>query len=150
MNCPYCGAPDTRVVNSRPAPTGDSVRRRRECQKCSRRFTTSESIERVEVVVVKRDKTREPFDIDKLRRGVEKSCEKRAVSEEQIERVIAYVERELLTKAEREVPSERIGKLVLKRLKDLDPVAYLRYASVYKGFRDLQDFNAEIKTLLKD
>ncbi|MCB2153637.1 transcriptional regulator NrdR [bacterium] len=150
MNCPYCGAPDTRVVNSRPSPAGDSVRRRRECQKCGRRFTTSESIERVEVVVVKRDKTREPFDIAKLRRGIEKSCEKRAVSEEQIERVITYVERDLLTKAEREVPSERIGKLVLKRLKDLDPVAYLRYASVYKGFRDLQDFNAEIKTLLKD
>ena len=149
MNCPYCGTPDTRVVNSRPS-AGDSVRRRRECQKCARRFSTLEFIEKVELMVVKRDKTREPFDIAKLRAAIEKAVDRRAVSEEQIARVLMYIERDLLTKSDREVPSERIGRLVLKRLKELDPVAYLRFASVYKQFRDLQDFNAEIKTLLKD
>ena len=150
MNCPFCGAADTRVVNSRPSPRGDNVRRRRECQACSGRFTTFEYIEKVELMVAKRHGEREPFERAKLVAGLQRACEKRPVSAEQIDAMAAAVEREILARAEREIESQEIGRIVLAQLKEADPVAYLRFASVYKQFRDLQDFNAEIKELLKD
>jgi len=150
MKCPYCGESDTRVINSRPSTAGDSIRRRRECQACSRRFTTFEYVEKVELVVVKRDGTREPFELKKVREGLEKALEKRPVSVEQLEVIVSEVERDLLSRNEKEIESQEVGKIVLRRLKDVDPVAYLRFASVYKQFRDLHDFNAELKELLKD
>ena len=150
MNCAYCGASDTRVINSRPSAAGDSIRRRRECQACSRRFTTIEYVEKVEMMVTKRDGSREPFQLKKVRDGIEKSCEKRPVSVEQIDEVVANVERDLLARNEKEIQAQEIGRIILKRLKEIDPVAYLRFASVYKQFQDLHDFNAEIKELLKE
>ncbi len=149
MNCPFCGADDTRVINSRVAATGDSVRRRRECQACHRRFTTFEYVEQFELVVTKRNGQREPFSLQKLTSGLQKSCEKRPVSAQTIDRMVRNIERTLMTEADQEVASEEIGRLVLKELKDVDHVAYLRFASVYKQFHDLQDFNAEIRSLLK-
>jgi len=149
MNCPFCGADDTRVINSRVAATGDSVRRRRECQTCHRRFTTFEYVEQFELVVTKRSGAREPFSLQKLTAGLQKSCEKRPVSPQVIDRMVRNIERTLMTEADREVSSEEIGRHVLKELKDVDHVAYLRYASVYKQFHDLQDFNTEIRSLLK-
>ncbi|MEQ8821417.1 MAG: transcriptional regulator NrdR [Sumerlaeia bacterium] len=150
MRCPFCGSPDTRVINSRPSPTGESIRRRRECVACKQRFTTAEYVERLEMAIVKRDGTREPYERGKVRRGIEKACEKRPVSAEEIDQVMRGVERDLLATTDREIPSEAVGKAVLAHLKNLDAVAYVRYASVYKQFRDLHDFNAEIETLLKD
>jgi transcriptional repressor NrdR len=149
MNCPFCGADDTRVINSRVAATGDSVRRRRDCQSCHRRFTTFEYVEQFELVVTKRNGQREPFSLQKLTSGLQKSCEKRPVSAQTIDRMVRNIERTLMTEADQEVTSEEIGRLVLKELKDVDHVAYLRFASVYKQFHDLQDFNAEIRSLLK-
>lgn len=150
MKCPFCGADDTRVINSRPSSAGDSIRRRRECQDCSRRFTTVEYVEKVDMMVVKRNGTREPFELAKVRTGIERACEKRPVSIEQIDRIVFCVEREVLQDSDKEVSTELIGKQVLHHLKTLDHVAYLRFASVYKQFHDLQDFNAEIRTLLKE
>jgi transcriptional repressor NrdR len=156
MNCPFCGTPDTRVVNSRPSASGDSVRRRRECQNCNKRFTTFEYIEKVELIVVKRqtDKRepakREPFELKKLRAGIERACEKRPIPADHIDAMIREIERTLLGRTEREIPAEEIGLLVLKHLKELDVVAYIRFASVYKEFRDLQAFSREIDSLLKD
>jgi transcriptional repressor NrdR len=149
MNCPFCGADDTRVINSRVAATGDSVRRRRECQSCHRRFTTFEYVEQFELVVTKRNGAREPFSLQKLESGLQKACEKRPVSPQTIDKMVRNIERTLMTEADREVSSEEIGRLVLKELKEVDHVAYLRFASVYKQFHDLQDFNAEIRSLLK-
>lgn len=149
MNCPYCGSPDTRVVNSRPSASGDSVRRRRECQACERRFTTFEYVEKVEMIVVKRDASREPFQLKKVREGIERACEKRPVSAVQIDKIVGEVERELLNLTDREVPTELIGKIILKNLKNVDHVAYVRFASVYKQFHDLQDFAVEIQSLMK-
>jgi transcriptional repressor NrdR len=150
MNCPFCGTSDTRVVNSRPSPAGDFVRRRRECQACSRRFTTAEYVEKVEMMVVKRDGMREPFLLQKVRSGLERACEKRPVSPEQIDRMTREVEREVLSTADREVTTEHVGKIILREIKKVDHVAYVRFASVYKQFHDLQDFNAEIQSLLKE
>jgi transcriptional repressor NrdR len=150
MNCPFCRHDDTRVVNSRPSPAGDMVRRRRECTECQRRFTTVEYVEKVELMVVKRPGTREPFQLAKVRKGVERACEKRPVSPTQIDQLVDEVERALLREYEREVPSEDIGILILRLLKELDHVAYVRFASVYKQFHDLQDFNKEIQSLLKE
>jgi transcriptional repressor NrdR len=149
MNCPFCAATDTRVINSRPSPNGDSVRRRRVCQECGKRFTTVEYIDKLEMTIIKRDDTREPFELGKVRMGIERACEKRRVSSEQIDDIVTAIERELLNRAEREIASDEIGRLCLRHLKELDHVAYLRFASVYKQFQDLQDFDAEIRTLLK-
>ncbi|MBX3730067.1 MAG: transcriptional regulator NrdR [Candidatus Sumerlaeia bacterium] len=150
MNCPFCGTGDTRVVNSRPSPAGDFVRRRRECQACAKRFTTVEYIEKVEMMVVKRNGEREPFQLQKIRVGLERAFEKRPVPPEAIDRVTREVEREVLQSADREVDSETIGRVILREIKKLDHVAYVRFASVYKQFHDLQDFNAEIQSLLKE
>ncbi len=150
MNCPFCAHDDTRVINSRPAPDGKAVRRRRLCQECQKRFTTVEYVEKVELTVIKRDGIREPFQLAKVAAGIERACDKRKVSGEQIDEIVQAIGRELLNSAEREIGTEEIGRLSLRHLKDLDHVAYLRFASVYKQFQDLQDFNAEIRSLLKD
>lgn len=150
MNCPFCQHDDTRVINSRPSPKGDAVRRRRVCQQCQKRFTTVEYVEKVELTVVKRDGAREPFELQKIAKGIDRACDKRRVSAERMDAIVEAIERDLLNRAEREIASEEIGKLCLRHLKELDHAAYLRFASVYKQFQDLQDFNAEIRTLLKD
>lgn len=149
MNCPFCGAADTRVIDSRVSTIGDSVRRRRECQACAKRFTTFEYIEKIEMMVVKRNGAREPFVLGKVRAGIERACEKRPVAPADIDRTLRTLERDLLQLPDNEVPSEEIGKRVLRLLKDLDHVAYMRFASVYKQFHDLHDFNLEIRSLLK-
>lgn len=149
MNCPFCGTSDTRVIDSRVAATGDSVRRRRECQACAKRFTTFEYIEKIEMMVVKRSGAREPFVLGKVRSGIERACEKRPVAPADIERALKSLERDLLQLPDAEVTTEEIGKRVLRLLRDMDHVAYLRFASVYKQFLDLHDFNLEIQSLLK-
>lgn len=150
MKCPYCGHPETRVINSRSANAGETIRRRRACQVCEGRFTTHEVIERAEQTVIKRDRSRVPFCRENLLNGITKACRKRPVTEAQIQAIVSYVEKEAFRTPNQEVTTEQIGRLVLKRLKDIDQVAYLRFASVYKQFRDLHDFNTEIKALLKD
>jgi transcriptional repressor NrdR len=150
MKCPACGQPDTRVINSRPANDGTCIRRRRICDACGERFTTFETIEKPQQSVLKRNGDVVPYSRDRLRRGIEKACRKRPVTAQQIDTMITAIEREVFKGNRREVSTETLGMLVLKRLKELDVVAYLRFASVYKEFRDLQDFNSEIKSLLKD
>lgn len=150
MRCPFCGADDSRVINSRRAAGGDQIRRRRECQSCKRRFGTFEYYEEVEFMVVKRDKSREPYERRKVLAGLHKACEKRPVSEEAIEQMVQYIESELRNRGRREVASEDIGKMILRRLREVDEVAYMRFASVYKQFRDLADYRREIESLTKD
>lgn len=150
MKCPNCGYLDTRVINSRPANAGESIRRRRECPQCQTRFTTYEVLEKAELTVIKRDGTTVPYQRERLQRGIDKACKKRPVSEQQIEALVTGIEKDAFRNPHKEVTTEQLGKLVLKRLKELDQVAYLRFASVYKQFRDLHDFNTEIKSLLKD
>lgn len=150
MKCPFCGAPDSRVINSRPSAGGESIRRRRLCEMCKRRFTTFEVVERAPVSVVKRSGVREPFDADKLRSGIQKACEKRPVPAQAIDEVVAEIEGEAFANADREIPTEQIGRIILRRLKEIDKVAYLRFASVYKQFCDLTDFDSEIQSLLKE
>jgi len=149
VKCPYCGQPDSRVTNSRPSPAGDSIRRRRECEKCERRFNTFEVVERSPSCVQKRNGVLERYDSEKLRAGILRACEKRPVTAEHIDRIVLEVENEAFSGGLREASTDAIGKLVLRALKDVDQVAYLRFASVYKQFRDLQDFDSEIQSLLK-
>ncbi|MBI5153903.1 transcriptional repressor NrdR [Candidatus Poribacteria bacterium] len=150
MKCPDCEAGETRVINSRPAGGGSAVRRRRECLACGHRFTTLEEAEKSRLIVVKRDQTREEFTPSKVRSSIEKACHKRRVTAEQIDGIAEAIEQQLENGAGREVEATEIGRLILRHLKEIDKVAYLRFASVYKEFRDLQDFNKEIETLLKD
>lgn len=150
MKCPFCSAADTKVINSRPSNGGEEIRRRRECPVCEGRFTTFETVEKSSETVVKRSGKKVPYQRDRLQKGIEKACRKRPVSAQQIDNMISYIEKEAFRGTNREVTTEHLGKLVLKRLKDLDHVAYLRFASVYKAFRDIHDFNNEIKSLLKD
>lgn len=149
MRCPYCNSKDNKVIDSRAADGGDSIRRRRECLKCNRRFTTREHVEqRVRLVVIKKDGTRVPFDRAKIQTGLEKSCYKRPISTETLQQLVDRVEEELYRKYEREVEAIVIGKTVAESLKQLDQIAYVRFASVYKQFRDLDDFLAEVKEVL--
>ena len=150
MYCPFCGADDTKVIDSRLVAEGDSVRRRRECQTCGERFTTFETAELVMPRVVKRDGTREPFDEDKLRRGLTRALEKRPVSIEQIESAVNHVRHSLRSTGERELPSLQVGEEVMKELRRLDGVAYVRFASVYRDFQDVSEFEKEIKSLTDD
>lgn len=147
MHCPFCGADDTKVIDSRLVAEGDSVRRRRECQTCSERFTTFETAELVMPRVVKRDGTREPFDEDKLRRGFARALEKRPVSIEQIDSAINRIMHNLRSTGERELPSLTVGEEVMKELRGIDGVAYVRFASVYRDFQDVSEFEKEIKSL---
>ena len=150
MHCPFCGADDTKVIDSRLVAEGDSVRRRRECQTCGERFTTFETAKLVMPRVVKRDGTREPFDEDKLRRGLTRALEKRPVPVEQVESAINRIMHNLRSTGERELPSLRVGEEVMKELRRMDGVAYVRFASVYRDFQDVSEFEKEIKSLARD
>ena len=148
MKCPYCGFADSKVIDSRPADEGASIRRRRECLDCQKRFTTYEIIERTPLVVIKRDGSRQAFDRVKIISGLLRACEKRPVTMGQIEAVAEEVEQELRGKLESEVQSEQIGEMVMGRLKDLDEISYVRFASVYRSFKDIQTFMEELTKIL--
>ena len=147
MKCPFCKKPDSRVIDSRAADDGATIRRRRECSECGRRFTTYEVVEKLPLMVVKRDNRREPFSRDKLLTGIIRSCDKRDISMEQITNFVAEIERTIRNRTEPEVPSEKIGEIVMERLKDFDEVAYIRFASVYRKFDDITNFIEELETL---
>ena len=148
MKCPFCGCEESKVIDSRPTDEGERIRRRRECIGCFKRFTTYEIIESVPVIVVKKDKSREVFDRNKLFNGLLRACEKRPVSLESIEHAVDEIESTLQNSLDREVTSVRIGELAMDKLKDLDEVAYVRFASVYRQFKDVNTFIAEIEKLL--
>lgn len=147
MNCPYCGAPDTKVIDSRPAED-NSIRRRRQCDKCGRRFTTYEKLETIPLMVIKKDKTREPYNRDKIEAGILRSCHKRPVSPKQIDEMVDAIEADIFNREEKEIPSSDIGELVMSKLKDLDEVAYVRFASVYRQFKDVETFMEELGKIL--
>ncbi len=148
MRCPFCGFEESKVIDSRPTDEGEKIRRRRECIKCAKRFTTYEIIENVPIVVVKKDKTRQVFDRTKLIKGMLTACEKRPVSMEQIERAVSEIETTLQNSLDREVTSVHIGELVMEKLKGIDQVAYVRFASVYKQFKDVNAFMEELSNFL--
>ena len=150
MRCPYCSYSESKVIDSRPAEEGTTIRRRRECLSCGKRFTTYEIIERLPLLVVKRDGSRQSFDKMKLIGGMVKACEKRPVAVDEIERIADEIEQELQSSLEREVASDQIGELVMDRLKGLDQVAYVRFASVYRQFKDINTFLDELNKLLKE
>ena len=150
MKCPFCGFTDSKVIDSRPAEDGTTIRRRRECLECLKRFTTYEVIERMPLVVIKRDGSRQSFDNVKIINGLVRACEKRPVTMAQIEELADDIEQELRGRLESEVNSETIGEMVMVRLKDLDEVAYVRFASVYRSFKDINTFMEELTKLLGD
>ena len=148
MKCPYCGYEDSKVIDSRPAE--DRIRRRRECLKCEKRFTTFEAVEHAPIVVVKKDGARQEFDREKLFNSLLRACNKRPVSYETIEKAVDSIESTLLNELEREIPSSRIGELAMEKLRNIDDVAYVRFASVYRQFKDINTFMEELKSILKD
>ena len=150
MKCPFCSCEDSKVIDSRPTDEGERIRRRRECNACGQRFTTYEIIETVPIIVVKKDHSRQVFDRDKLFRGMLKSCEKRPVSLEQLEKAVDNIEIQLQSAFDREVSSEKIGELAMEQLRYLDEVAYVRFASVYREFKDINTFMEELAKLLSD
>ena len=150
MKCVFCSCTQSRVIDSRQSEDGMSIRRRRECEACGRRFTTYEKIEMVPVMVVKRDRTRETFDSSKIRPGVIKACEKRPVSLNQIDDLVRSVEKQVYSMGDTEVTSHAVGEIVMNELKKLDEVAYVRFASVYRQFKDIQTFMNELSKLLTD
>ena len=149
MKCPYCGSKETEVVETRDSEDLETIRRRRECLGCNKRFTTYERIENVNLIVIKKDGKREQFDRDKLKRGIIRSCEKTKVSLEDIEKIVIEIERELRGAESVEVESKKIGQMVAIRLKTMDKVAYIRFSSVFKRFVDVEDFEKEVKRLIK-
>ncbi|MBC8530872.1 transcriptional regulator NrdR [Gehongia tenuis] len=151
MKCPFCDHEDSRVVDSRPAGDGKAIRRRRECIACGRRFTTLERVaELLPIFVVKKDGTREAFDPEKIKRGLMKACEKRPVALEEIDTVVEEIEHKLVQAGEQEVQSTVIGEMIMERLRKLDEVAYVRFASVYRQFKDINTFMEELNKLLRD
>lgn len=150
MKCPYCDTLDSKVLDSRPTEEGASIRRRRECLACKRRFTTYEKIEGVPIMVIKKDKGREAFDREKLMRGIVKACEKRPVSVEIMENMVSTIENIIQNSLDREITSTRIGDLVMEQLKGIDEVAYVRFASVYRQFKDINTFMQELRKLLTE
>ena len=150
MKCPYCGYQESKVVDSRHSDDGVSIRRRRECLSCQKRFTTYETVESLPIVVVKKDNSREPFDRSKILRGMVRACEKRPVSMAQLEAAVAEIEQIVQNSLEREIPTQRIGELVMERLKPLDEVAYVRFASVYRQFKDIDSFMRELNKILEE
>jgi transcriptional repressor NrdR len=150
MKCPFCGYEKDKVVDSRPSQDGRSIRRRRKCSSCGRRFTTYEYIEDVSLTIIKNDKRREPFDRQKLSRGIELACKKRPISAKKIESIVDEIEEELQNLSRKEITSQEAGELVMKKLKELDEVAYVRFASVYRKFKDMNEFFAELKALLEE
>ena len=149
MECPFCNQDNTRVVDSRPADDNTTIRRRRMCDACGKRFTTYEKVETIPLIVIKKDQNREQFDRSKIEAGVLRACHKRPVSAEQIHRLVDDVETEVFNLEEREIPSSVIGEIVMDKLKDLEAVAYVRFASVYREFKDVNTFMDELKKILK-
>ena len=150
MKCPFCSHENTRVIDSRPAGDNNSIRRRRVCDECGKRFTTYEKIETIPLIIIKKDNNREAYDRAKIEAGVLRACHKRPVSAQQITTLVDEVENEIFNREEREIPSGTIGELVMNKLKDLDAVAYVRFASVYREFKDVNTFMDELKSVLND
>ena len=150
MKCPYCGHPESKVIDSRPADENASIRRRRECLSCARRFTTYETVESLPIVVIKKDGSRQSFDRQKVLRGMIRACEKRPVALAELERIADEIEQERQNSMEREIRTEVIGEKVMERLRKVDQVAYVRFASVYRQFKDIDTFMAELNKLLAE
>ena len=150
MKCPYCNEADTKVIDSRPAEDNSSIRRRRQCERCGKRFTTYEKLETMPLMVIKKDNSREAYDRSKIEAGIIQSCHKRPVSTQQINSVIDEIENRVFNMEEKEVPTSVIGELVMDKLKELDEVAYVRFASVYRQFKDINTFMHELNKLLED
>ena len=150
MKCPYCGYKESKVVDSRPADEGSSIRRRRECLKCEKRFTTYETVESLPMVVIKKDGSRQSFDRNKILRGMIRACEKRPVPLADLEKIAEEIEQDLQNSMEREISTEDIGEKVMDRLRTVDQVAYVRFASVYRQFKDIDTFMAELNKLLAE
>lgn len=148
MKCPFCGNGDTRVIDSRPAEDNNSIRRRRVCDECGKRFTTYEKVETIPLIIIKKDKNRQTYDRAKLEGGVLRACHKRPITAAQISKLVDDVETEIFSMEEREIESRVIGELVMNKLKDIDAVAYVRFASVYREFKDVNTFMDELKTVL--
>lgn len=149
MKCPFCGHENTRVIDSRPAEDNNSIRRRRVCDECGKRFTTYEKIETIPLIVIKKDNNREAYDRTKIEAGVLRACHKRPISANQITRLIDEVETEIFNREEKEISSKLIGELVMNRLKELEAVAYVRFASVYREFKDINTFMDELKSVIE-
>lgn len=150
MKCPFCGFADSKVVDSRPTDEGSSIRRRRECLKCLKRFTTYETVERMPLLLIKRDGTRQPYDRQKLLSGVMKACEKRPVPQQRLEQLVDTVEQKLFSSLDYEISSKVIGGMVMEELRSIDEVAYVRFASVYRQFKDINTFMEELNLLIRD
>jgi transcriptional repressor NrdR len=150
MKCPYCASDGDKVIDSRPTEEGYSIRRRRECSKCQKRFTTYEKVESIPLMVIKKDKSRQTFDRDKLFNGILKSCEKRPVSINDIQNVVDEIEGYIYNLSEREITTDHIGEIVMKKLKLLDDVAYVRFASVYRQFKDINTFMDELRKMINE
>ena len=148
MKCPFCGLDNTRVIDSRPADDNSSIRRRRLCDECGKRFTTYEKVETIPLIIIKKDNNREQYDRSKIEAGILRACYKRPVSAEAIQRTIEAIETEIFKREEKEISSNLIGEIVMEKLKNLDPVAYVRFASVYREFKDVNTFVAELKKIL--
>ena len=149
MKCPFCNQENTRVIDSRPVPDNNSIRRRRQCDECGKRFTTYEKIETIPLTVIKKDISREQYERRKIQDGITRACYKRPVSVERIESLMDEIETEVFNREEKEIPSALIGEIVMDKLKDLDAVAYVRFASVYREFKDVDTFMDELKKIMK-
>ncbi len=150
MKCPFCGYEESKVIDSRPTDEGEKIRRRRECISCANRFTTYEIIESVPIMIIKKDKSRESFNREKLLKGMVRACEKRPVPIDTLEKIVDEIESEIQNSLDREITSVKIGELVMDKLKDVDEVAYVRFASVYRQFKDINTFMSELKKLLTE
>lgn len=148
MKCPFCNHENTRVIDSRPAEDNNSIRRRRICDECDKRFTTYEKVETIPLIIIKKDNNREAYDRTKVESGILRACHKRPVSAEQITHLIDSVENEVFNMEAKEIPADVIGELIMNKLKDLDPVAYVRFASVYREFKDVNTFMDELKKMI--
>ena len=148
MRCPYCNYPDTRVIDSRPAEDGTSIRRRRSCDECGKRFTTYEKVETIPLIIIKKDNNREQYNRGKIERGVLRACYKRPISADDIQKTVERIETKVFRLEEKEIPSSMIGEIVIEELKSLDEVAYVRFASIYREFKDVNTFMDEIKKIL--
>ena len=149
MKCPYCSATDTRVIDSRPAEDGSSIRRRRCCDECGKRFTTYEKVETIPLIVIKKDNNREQYDRSKIESGILSACYKRPIPAADIQKTIEKIEAEIFSREEKEIPTSVIGEIVMEKLKELDEVAYVRFASIYREFKDVNTFMSEIKKILE-
>ena len=150
MKCPYCGAQDTKVIDSRPADDNSAIRRRRQCEQCGKRFTTYEKLETLPLMIIKKDNSREAYDRSKIEKGILLSCHKRPISSEQIRNMIDEIETEIFSREEKEIPASDVGELVMRKLKDVDEVAYVRFASVYREFKDVNAFMEELAKFLNN